>query len=90
MTLDWNDLRVLLAVRRRGSLAAAAKDLNVTKGMVSRRLEALEQSLGAPVVVREPGGFVFTRAGREAAATAEHVERMCEDLEDRVTHAKSR
>jgi DNA-binding transcriptional LysR family regulator len=89
MALDWNDLRYLLAVRRRGTLAAAAKELKVTKGTVSRRLVALEESLGVAVVERQPGGFVLTPAGKEAAATGEHVERLCEDLEERVNDART-
>jgi DNA-binding transcriptional LysR family regulator len=89
MALDWNDLRYLLAVRRRGTRAAAAKELKVTKGTVSRRLGALEESLGVAVVERQPGGFVLTREGKEAAATGEHVERLCEDLEERVNGART-
>src|SRR5262245_44712531 len=61
--MDWNDLRYLLAVRRRGTLAGASKDLQVTKGTVSRRLAALEEALGGAVVERRPAGLVLTPAG---------------------------
>jgi DNA-binding transcriptional LysR family regulator len=39
--LDWDDLKVLLAVHRAGSLAAAARTLRVDKATVSRRVAAL-------------------------------------------------
>ena len=54
----WNDLRYLLAVHRHGSLARAAKELKVTKATASRRLDALEKSLGTPLVERKPAGLI--------------------------------
>src|SRR5258708_2040129 len=69
--MDWNALRYLLAVHRHGSLARAAKELKVTKATASRRLAALERSLGVPLVQRKPAGLVLTEAGRDAIAAAE-------------------
>ncbi len=49
---DWEDLRSFLAVLREGSLSAAARALNVTQPTMRRRLDALEQSVGASLFTR--------------------------------------
>ena len=42
MALEWSDFKILLALARAGSLAGAARDLQVDGSTVSRRLAALE------------------------------------------------
>jgi DNA-binding transcriptional LysR family regulator len=72
---DWNDLRLVLAVSRSGSLAGAAAALAVNHSTVFRRLGALEQALGVRLFERLPGGvYAATAAGERMAATAERVE----------------
>src|SRR5690349_20925704 len=67
------------------SLARAAHELAVTKATVSRRLAALESSLGVRLFERRPGGVVLTAAGKEAIATAEGIDTALGALEQRVT-----
>ena len=57
MALNWDDLRVFLAVARGGSLSSAARILKVTQPTAGRRLRALEESLGARLFDRLPEGF---------------------------------
>jgi len=85
--MDWNDLRYLLAVHRHGSLARAAKELEVTKATASRRLAALEKALGARLVERKPAGLVLTNAGRSAIAAAERVDSTLVTLRDSLSGA---
>jgi DNA-binding transcriptional LysR family regulator len=85
--LDWNDLRYLLAVHQAGSLAGAANRLKVAKATVSRRLAALEQALGAPLVERRPTGLFLTKAGREVVAAAEGVDAALGSLEGKLAEA---
>jgi molybdate transport repressor ModE-like protein len=80
--MDWNDLRYLLAIHRGGSLAAAAKELGVTKATASRRLAALEEALGVELAQRTPDGVVLTDAGRNAIAAAEEMDRSAGSLRD--------
>jgi molybdate transport repressor ModE-like protein len=82
--MDWNDLRYLLAVHRHGSLARAAKELKVTKTTASRRLAALEASLGVSLVQRRPAGLVLTEAGKEAITAAERVDATLGTLKERL------
>jgi DNA-binding transcriptional LysR family regulator len=85
--LDWNDLKFLLAVHRKGSLASAAKSLGVTKATVSRRLAALEEAAGARLFDRKPRGLELTPAGQELAAAAEEMGRALGSVEERVASA---
>ncbi len=72
---DWNDLRLVLAIARRGSLTGAAADLGVNHSTAFRRLGALEDRLGVRLFERLPGGvYAPTPAGERTAAAAERVE----------------
>ncbi len=71
--LDWDDLRFFLALKRHGSLSAAAKHLHVAQSTVGRRLASLEASLGVRLLNRTPDGYVATLAGK---GVREHAERL--------------
>jgi DNA-binding transcriptional LysR family regulator len=60
---DWADLRFFLEVARTGTLAAAARKLEVDNTTVGRRLSALERDLGAKLFSRTPDGLALTTAG---------------------------
>lgn len=83
--LDWNHLRVVLAIVRTGSLTAAARVLNLDQTTAGRRLSTLEQSLGVSLFRRAKSGFVATEAGRAVVAEAEAVEARLVALSDRLT-----
>jgi DNA-binding transcriptional LysR family regulator len=72
---DWNELRLVLAVARAGSLTTAAGQLGIDHSTVFRRLNALEQRLAVRVFERLPGGiYQLTPAGERMAAAAERME----------------
>ncbi|MEM7225144.1 MAG: LysR family transcriptional regulator [Pseudomonadota bacterium] len=79
--MNWDDLRIFLAVSRRGSLSAAAKALHVTQPTVGRRLKGLEEVLGARLFERRPEGYVPTTAGSELLPLAEAMERTALTLD---------
>ena len=60
--VDWEDVRVFLALGRHGSLSAAARALSVTHATISRRIQSLEDSVGEKLVERRPEGYVLTPA----------------------------
>lgn len=73
--MDWDDLRYFLAAFRRGSLAAAARELGCEYTTVGRRVAALETALGTTLFTRGPDGLVATRAASDLVPLAEQVER---------------
>lgn len=72
--LDWEDIRVFVALARYGSLSAAARTLSVTHATISRRIQSLEQTLGERLVDRRPNGYVLTAAGTRTLAAASEME----------------
>lgn len=72
--IDWDDLRVFLAVARHGSLAGAARALSVNHSTVFRRLNGLEAGLDVRLFDRLPGGYALTAAGDTLLASADRVE----------------
>jgi molybdate transport repressor ModE-like protein len=85
--VNWDDLRYLLAIERRGTLAGAARELKVTKSTTTRRLAALEESVGTRLVERKPGGLVLTAAGRQVLEAAREIEGAVASIEERVAQA---
>jgi DNA-binding transcriptional LysR family regulator len=61
--MDWQDLKVFLAVAGAGSLAGGARRLAVSQATAWRRVRAFERALGAKVFERGPNGYVLTPAG---------------------------
>jgi DNA-binding transcriptional LysR family regulator len=84
-SLDWNDLRVVLAIARAGSLSGAACHLHVTHSTVFRRLAVIEQTLGVRFFERFRGGYAATAAGEAAAVLAERLADEIAELERRLS-----
>ncbi|WP_119458262.1 LysR family transcriptional regulator [Rhodospirillaceae bacterium SYSU D60014] len=80
--MNWEDLRLLDAAARTGSQSAAARLLGMSQPKLSRRLRALEETVGARLFDRLPQGLVPTPAGErliplvaEMSVAAEAVSR---------------
>ena len=67
---NWDDLRLLLAVSRRGSFLQAGQLLGIAASTVSRRLTQLEAALGEPLVERGVEGCWLTSRGQSLVEVA--------------------
>ena len=72
--MNWDDLRIFLAVARSGQMLGAAKRLGVNHATVARRLTALEDSLNTRLVERGTTGCSLTEAGERLLPAAERME----------------
>jgi DNA-binding transcriptional LysR family regulator len=72
--MDWDNVRVFLAVARAGQFVAAARRLRLDHATVSRRVAALEAALGARLFERLTTGARLTSAGERFLAAAEEME----------------
>src|SRR5215475_10364158 len=82
--MDWNDVRIFLAVARHGSLRAAGRALGLSQPTVGRRLAAFEQTFGGPTLFdRLPDGLRLNAAGEALLAAAERLEKAALALERR-------
>jgi DNA-binding transcriptional LysR family regulator len=74
MNVNPDDLLVLLAVSRSAKFTTAAQSLGLNHTTVSRRIAALEKSLGGRVLARAASGWELTDLGTRAVRVAEQVE----------------
>lgn len=58
----WDLYRSMLAVIRKGSLSAAARDLHLTQPTLGRHVELLEDMLSVALFTRSPTGLIPTAA----------------------------
>ncbi len=72
--MDWDDLRVFLAVARAESLSGAGRVLKCDAATVGRRVARLEEGLGAKLFVKSPQGYALTDAGGRLMPHAEQAE----------------
>lgn len=82
--LDWDGLKIVVAIHRAGSLRGAARAMGVNHATVNRRLTQFETALGARVFDRRPDGYVLTQAGEEILAVAEKMAAELMAVERRV------
>lgn len=73
--VNWDDLRVFLAVARSGSISAGARQLELQHSTVSRRMRSLEQSLGVRLFDKVPSGYALTSEGEALVQAASRMER---------------
>lgn len=78
--VDWQDVRVFLALGRYRSLSAAARALQVNHATIARRLQSLEHSMGEKLVERRPDGYLLTPAGEVALQAATGMEAAAQAL----------
>ena len=61
--MDWDDLRIFLAVARTDSLSGAAKRLKIDPATVGRRIARLEADTGTRLFAKSPQGYALTEEG---------------------------
>lgn len=77
--MDLNDVLTFTQVVRAGSFTAAARELGIRKSSVSRRVSALEESLGSRLLQRTTRALRLTDEGR---VFYDHCLRALAEIED--------
>lgn len=72
--MDWDDVRMFLAVARTGQILAASKRLGVNHATLSRRVTTLEERLKARLLIRRTNGCDLTAEGEIFLHAAERME----------------
>ena len=83
--MDWDHLRVLLAVHREGSLRRAADVLRVNHATVARALKGAEEALGTRLFDRSARGLSLTQPGELLLPHAEEMEHQMIEVQRRLT-----
>lgn len=72
--MNWDDLRLFLAVARCGSISGAARQLDVQHSTVSRRMRQFEDKLGVRLIERKKSGYELTPQGEQVEQAAKRME----------------
>jgi DNA-binding transcriptional LysR family regulator len=80
--MNAEDLRIFVAVRQAASIKGAARALKVDHSTVSRRLAALEESLGVRLFDRTPEGLVATEAADAVSPLADQINLLLHEVQN--------
>ena len=83
--MDWDDLRIFLAVARSESLSGAGKRLKIDAATVGRRIARLEGSMGARLFAKSPQGYALTEEGTRLLPHAERAETALDGAREALT-----
>jgi DNA-binding transcriptional LysR family regulator len=83
--MDWDDLRIFLAVARADSLSGAGRVLKIDPATVGRRIARLEDQMAARLFTKTPQGYSLTEAGSNLLPHAEGAEAAVLAANDAVT-----
>jgi DNA-binding transcriptional LysR family regulator len=72
--MNWDDMRVFLALARTGTLARAAQAVGQNATTIARRLSRLEGALGLILFEHGVSGHILTEGGHRLLAYAETME----------------
>jgi DNA-binding transcriptional LysR family regulator len=72
--MDWDDVRMFLAVARTGQILAASKRLGLNHATLSRRVTTLEERLKTRLLIRRTNGCELTAEGEIFLHAAERME----------------
>lgn len=76
--LNWDDLKLFLALAGNGSVRGTAREMRLSINTVRARLDLLEHLTGEPLVERSAKGLSLTEAGRQLRETAERMRAAAE------------
>lgn len=82
--LNWNDLKITLAIDRMGSLTGASEEIGIDPSTAGRRLSAIEEALGAMLFLRGRTGLTPTDAGHAVIARAKEIARGAARIQEEV------
>ena len=72
--MNWDDVRMFLAVARAGQILAASRRLGINHATLGRRVTALEEDLRVQLLVRRTNGCELTAEGEVFFRAAERME----------------
>ncbi len=82
--MNWDDLRVFLALSREGSASGAGRALGVKHTTVARRIRAFEERLGTRLFDRLPNGYAMTQAAENMFEHALAMEALAQAVDREV------
>ena len=82
--MNWNSLKIFLAIANNGSLSAAAKALEINHSTAFRRMNAFEKEIGGRLFERLSHGYELTPMGEELLVFAQKISNSFDDMERHI------
>jgi len=82
--MDWNALKLFLAITESGTLTGAARHLGINHSTVFRRLNSFEKAVGGRLFERLSRGYELTAMGEELLSVARKIATSFDDLERHI------
>ncbi|MDH3218733.1 MAG: LysR family transcriptional regulator [Gammaproteobacteria bacterium] len=82
--INWDNLRYVLVVANRGSIAAAARELNVNRTTVLRRISQFQENLNCRIFDRGSNGYALTPEAEKMIDAAREVESTLFDMQRQI------
>src|SRR5688572_4889911 len=78
--MDISDARTFVVVAEAGSISRAARELHLTQPAVTRRIQRLEQAVGASLIDRSKRPFALTDVGQLAVERCRRMVALRDEL----------
>ena len=82
--LNWDNLRYVLMVANKGSISAAARELEVNRTTVLRRINRFQEDLNCRIFDRGDAGYVLTPEAEKMINAAREVENTLYDMQRQI------
>lgn len=82
--MNWDSIKLFLALHREGSARAVAAEQNVSPSTVTRKITELEHELGGKLFNRLSSGFQLTETGQNLLHIAMRMEADAYEIERRL------
>jgi DNA-binding transcriptional LysR family regulator len=82
--INWDNLRYVLMVASKGSISAAARELEVNRSTVLRRINTFQQNLNCRIFDRGDSGYVLTPEAEKMINAAREVESTLLDMQRQI------
>lgn len=82
--INWDNLRYVLMVANKGSIAAAARELEVNRTTVLRRINKFQENLNCRIFDRGDAGYVLTPEAEKMITAAREVENTLFNMQRQI------
>ena len=84
MSMNWDTIKLFLALHREGSARAAAAEHHLSPSTVTRRISEIERELGTKLFNRLSSGFQLTESGQQLLHVALRMESDAYEIERKL------
>ena len=82
--INWDNLRYVLVVAKKGSVAAAARELGVNRSTVLRRIDSFQKEIGCRIFERSKSGYALTIEAEKIIDAANEVESVIFNIQRQI------